>query len=570
MQYEQFVISHYRAIEGPLTIDVSKPALTPIVGVNESGKTTVLHAIFAFDYLNDASNEGGRHLRDTSNLYTTTPKPATVTATVKLERSDIEEAAAEVSAKNPAFAAHAEDVKRRRGLPEVLDITRDLKSLKYMTSESRLGLPTFQHALCEELILRLPYILFFDDFRDKIEEKIEIVAANSENPSEWLLTLDQLFSTTEKGLSVYSVPQMEARQRKTVLAKVKSHLNRTLTRQWQSFRLDGREALEIEIEYLVEAVTGGEPRHYLKLEVVESDSVGEKHYFYISDRSKGFYWFFNFVMKLEFNHKYAGSKGPTIYLLDEPGSYLHAFAQRKLCAKLRQLGTQNRVIFCTHSHYLLDPETIPVSSVRIAEKDDGGGITLTPLSTYSSGSAERRTALQPVLDALQLRPFALDVINTRCTIITEGIYDYIALELFKDGRPISILPSVNADSVKFYISLLVAWQIDFRALWDHDAEGQARLEEAKRAFGEDIASRHFHLLPLSGKTKRRILQDLFDGSDLAFIRSALGLARNTSFERTLQAFFYSPERGAIRGRLGARTIQNFQNLYASMGFPISS
>ena len=60
MRYKQFVINHYRAITGPLKIDVDKRTLTPIIGVNESGKTTILHAIFAFDYYNDGLNGGRR------------------------------------------------------------------------------------------------------------------------------------------------------------------------------------------------------------------------------------------------------------------------------------------------------------------------------------------------------------------------------------------------------------------------------------------------------------------------------------------------------------------------------
>ena len=39
-------------------------------------------------------------------------------------------------------------------------------------------------------------------------------------------------------------------------------------------------------------------------------------------------------MKLEFNPKINGESKNTVYLLDEPGSYLHYTAQEKLCQKL--------------------------------------------------------------------------------------------------------------------------------------------------------------------------------------------------------------------------------------------
>jgi predicted ATPase len=73
---------------------------------------------------------------------------------------------------------------------------------------------------------------------------------------------------------------------------------------------------------------------------------GQKRYFNLKDRSKGFYWFFNFVIKLEFNHKLNGSENNAIYLLDEPGSYLHPNAQLMLCEKIKKLSENNKVVYC--------------------------------------------------------------------------------------------------------------------------------------------------------------------------------------------------------------------------------
>src|SRR5262245_34603300 len=97
------MIENYRAITGPLVIQVNKPALTPIVGINESGKTTVLHALFAFDSFNDDLNEKGRHLKDTSNLYRTNAPPATVAAEIELPRANLEEAIENCEASNAAI-----------------------------------------------------------------------------------------------------------------------------------------------------------------------------------------------------------------------------------------------------------------------------------------------------------------------------------------------------------------------------------------------------------------------------------------------------------------------------------
>ena len=564
MKYIKFIIKNYRAITGPLEIPVERRTLTPIVGINESGKTTILHAIFAFDHYNDQFNDGGRHLKDTSNLYRASSPPAEICAVVATTKAKLLTVISTIEKAVPAYKPTLDTIKRRRNLPLEIIITRDLSTLKYSISHNKFGPLEIQDAIAREIIRHLPYTLFFDDFRDKIDERIEILSEQEGEPAGWLSIIQQLFISTDKSFSVLALPSMEERKRKTVLSQVQRRLNETLTKEWQDFSLDDREALKIAIDFKAEPQPRGPERHFITLDVVETDSNGNEHFFFISDRSKGFYWFFNFVMKLEFNPKVIVGNTATIYLLDEPGSYLHAFAQRKLCGKLRRLSESNRVIYCTHSHYLLDPEHIPVSSISVALKDGNGNVNLQPITEYKGIATERRSALQPVLDALQIKPFALDLINTRCTIIVEGIYDYFVMEMFRNNRPISILPSVNADSIKFYISLLIAWQIDFRALWDNDGEGNRRYAEANTIFGGEIARRHLRLLPNDSGARKWIMQDLFDGEDFVRIRTALDLPADCSFERTIHALFYSSRRTELVQAFSARTKRNFEALYAHM------
>jgi hypothetical protein len=587
MRYKRFFIRNYRAIVGPLEISVKKSSLTPIIGVNESGKTTILHAIFSFDYFNDNLNEEGRHLKDVANLYRTSSPPSEIEAEIDLTTDDLKEAIWGCAEADGPLKTAFEHLGRKRIFPDKISITRNLTTKKYRISEW-FGSDEIQDALARGIISGLPYILYFDDFRDKIPDRIEIPANSQQIQTSWLDIIEQLFKQTDKSFSVFNLPTLEERQRRTVLSKVERKLNETLTKEWQTFKLDDRDALKISISFEQERVapiqivnstaqgtttptqsSSGSVKNYIKLDVVETVS-GDEHFFFISDRSKGFYWFFNFVMKLEFNPKVVAGEPPVtgeaqaIYLLDEPGSYLHAFAQQKLCQKLRQISETNWVAYCTHSHYLLDPEVIPVNSIMVANKDGKGAIDLVPLTSYRGPVSEKRSALQPVLDALQIKPFALDLIGTQTTIITEGIYDYFALELFRDGRKISILPSVGADSIKYYISLMIAWQIDFRALWDNDSEGQAKFQQASERFGSEITHKNLRLLPLSVKGGRRIMQNLFGGQDLTDIRTALGLSSDCSFERTLHALFYSPRKAELVKRMTEQTRSNFAELFDSL------
>lgn len=53
VRYLEFSIERYRSIDDPITINIDKHPFLPIVGLNESGKTTILEAIFAVDHAND-------------------------------------------------------------------------------------------------------------------------------------------------------------------------------------------------------------------------------------------------------------------------------------------------------------------------------------------------------------------------------------------------------------------------------------------------------------------------------------------------------------------------------------
>lgn len=144
--------------------------------------------------------------------------------------------------------------------------------------------------------------------------------------------------------------------------------------------------------------------------------------------------------------------------------------------------------------------------------------------------------------------------------------DYFALELFKNARPLSVLPSVGAESIKFYVSLMIAWQVEFYALWDHDEEGIKRYKQACELFGPEVEKKGLRLLPAAGRRKR-ILQDLFAGDDIALIKRELSLPSNCPFNRTLQALFYSPRRTEVVRNIGTKTKSNFEDLFANLNLP---
>ena len=108
---------------------------------------------------------------------------------------------------------------------------------------------------------------------------------------------------------------------------------------------------------------------------------------------------------------------------------------------------------------------------------------------------------------------------------------------------------------------MIAWQIDFRALWDNDKDGRERYAQAAKLFGTEIEVKNLRLLPPASANSKRIIQDLFDGTDLVKIRSELGLSDTCAFEHTIHALFYSPQRAELVAGMSQVTKQNFKQLF---------
>ena len=574
MRISKFKIENYRAIQEPILIDVERDPLTAIIGVNESGKTTILHGVFAFDPHNDRLN-AGEHLVDIRNLRDTKEHPALISAEIALTPDEFIKSVDEVvktEGINPELHEGLIDVSNRyrdsyRDMPNFLWVTRNLQEDEFSLSNYEpFDDPIMNDLVARKLINNLPYILYFDDFRDAVPDEIEITKDKNGTLSDWLGTIEEVFRRVDPELTVFDLPSDDPRIRDTKLARVSDHLNDTLSKEWQHYKLDDIGALSIDLAYDALPVEGGGTRHVLKFRIIDKDATGAKQFFHIRNRSKGFFWFFNFVMKLEFNPKASfESDENTVFLLDEPGSNLHGSPQTKLAKKLKSLSESSAVIYCTHSHNLLDPDSIPLKSVNIAEKDGLGRVSLIPIYKHRSTTAEQRMAFQPVIDALQIKPFLLDM-SLKRILLTEGIVDYYAFEMFKPSVEIGALPSVNADSIRYYISLMIAWSVDFRALWDNDPEGQKHLQKATDVFGEEIATGRFFLLPLkTSSQKKRILQNLFNSEALNLIRSELGLAKNQAFDQTIRALYYSPNRTAILDKISDKTKDNFKQVFAELG-----
>lgn len=193
----------------------------------------------------------------------------------------------------------------------------------------------------------------------------------------------------------------------------------------------------------------------------------------LEDRSKGFNWFFSFLvwfMKIQEDRN-----ATYILLLDEPGLNLHAKAQNDLLKFLADLSNNYQIIFTTHSPFMI--ETDKLNKVRtVFEKKDG---------TLISDSVQEKdpNTLFPLQAALGY-DLAQNLFVSNKNLLVEGIADLTYISIIsaileakgKEGlnQDITIVPVGGADKVATFISLMRGNKLEMVCLLDTFTEQSAK------------------------------------------------------------------------------------------------
>lgn len=217
----------------------------------------------------------------------------------------------------------------------------------------------------------------------------------------------------------------------------------------------------------------------------------------------------------------------------------------------------NKVIYCTHSHNLLNPDFIPINSIRLAEKTNQGKIIIKRIDeTTSQIHKGRNSAFQPVLDALEVKPLVEYEFDN--IVLLEGIYDFYSFKMFCSNS-LSYFPCVSASSIVNQIPYMIFLGKKYLALWDNDGEGRSRLLKAKEHFGETEGEKFLVLSTLSTGDNTR-LEDYYDKNEIELFNSEHLKLRDNSLYRTILNLFYSQHRQVLIEQYFSRTRTNFMEM----------
>lgn len=526
IKLKSVTVHKYKCIEKDNSFEVDDK-VTVLVGMNESGKTSILEAIAKTNYFEtdekfkfNKTHDYPRKEKKEIDKAGSTPKAVTchfyiTDELMKLIEGDIgkgiltnREFTQSYDYKNSKgwtyLKANMEkfiaDSTRKLGISsETLNAklvraknTADIdKLISEYTDESKVeGItalkkyyendnweyPLDKYIVTKYLVPRMPKFLYYDEYY-ALPSRISIEKLQSKTLDEnELKTAKALFELADIDIKeLLNATDFEDFQAE--LEATEAIITEELFRFWSTnsnldieFKIDKREANDSSGRRIVE--------HILDIRVKNKRSRVSLP---LKNRSKGFNWFFSFLVW--FKKIQEDENSNYILLLDEPGLNLHASAQSDLLDFIESLSEDYQIIYTTHSPFMVDP--VHLERVRtVVEKADGSAIS-------DSIQEKDPNTLFPLQAALGY-DLAQNLFISTNNLLVEGVSDLIYLEVVssimqRKGKvglreDITVVPVGGMDKVSTFVSLLRGNKLSIACLLDSSIEAgdKAKLDHLVR------------------------------------------------------------------------------------------
>ena len=549
MKYTKFIIKNYKGIP-EIELDLNKKPTSRIftlVGLNESGKTSLLEAIYLFQ--NDISLDNAHTLIPKSQQYAFDEK-ISVMAELELSQSDFEQIKEHLE---NTHQYHLEDTRK------IITVIQEYKfaNSKPATDGFRMSYWDFNFTgklkrskKIKELSKEdneevwseavkyikekgLPRILYYPDFLFKFPEKIYLkkYGGESKEQEEYRKVVQDILSSIDdkSNLTIqdHLLERMENKSEPSnknsleqLLLKMESKLNNEILQKWDEiFKL--KQNKEVKISDGEEKDKAGSIKYFIELKIKQGDSS-----YSINDRSLGFQWFFSFLIFTAFRNSRIDDPGDTLFLLDEPASNLHQSSQKKLLQSLEKIVLNCNLIYSTHSHHLIDPKwlagTYIVRNKAINYESDEDSstaetnISATLYKNFVAKYPKEEDYFKPILDSLDYTPSKLEM--TPPIVFTEGKNDYYTLKymlnvIFEDKYNLNFYPGAGVDKYEAPFRLYIAWDKKFIALFDSDEGGKKAKNNYIKNIEMDIENKIFTFEDIKPEWKNFETEKLFSKQD---------------------------------------------------------
>lgn len=559
MRYSKFEFKNYKGIR-ELTLPLGSSVAT-LIGLNESGKTTILEAIFSFSYGSealDAINPGLANLRD-PNSWIPIPKKfnfnedITITATVELDDADQSAYAEHMSSK---FGLSTTNCPTSITINEIhhfensrhTGTTRTWSLVVQGTKGQQRNSRTYRSKTDEWtgavglLKARLPRIWYFPNFLFDLPDAFvlssstDVVSGNAERDEFYRVTFEQILQSIDSKMTLdehivkryASIEDVDRRNLDATIHALQQALNKAIFAAWKRIFSKAIEPQEVALQLR----RGPAGETLLDLKIHDNDG-----YYELNERSLGFRWFFMFLLMTSFRTGNDAASKP-FFLLDEPASNLHSSAQRQLLKSFETLADNCRLIYTTHSQHLIDLKWLDsafvVRNEAISAPDseeyfesrvtEGTAISAEHYRKFAALHPNQTSYLQPVLDLLEFRPSDLEAAPG--AVIVEGKSDFAVLkyaaEILNLGTDLRIIPGTGASALDPLIRLHLGWGSPFAVLLDGDKEGKHQAERYRETYGPVVDAVICTLPVLVDDSSVEEIEDLVSEVDQLALLQAIG------------------------------------------------
>lgn len=306
----------------------------------------------------------------------------------------------------------------------------------------------------------LPREILLSEIDNKISKADGIEGARN-----FLKVLDVSLETLKEDIATPT-------EKQTLQTKLNEDFSADFNTFWTQEVIPGNKA---KIHIALANVSAGEPNAGADIFRFTVETRG-KHLF-PDQRSKGFQWFLSFYLQLMVLGK--TSERPNILLIDEPGAHLHVKAKKDLQTVLEQVKNRAQIIYTTHEPELID--TGKLNRIRVITQvatEDGSLCEGTKAYTVEKSATRfgATDALSPVYKAIGSDFSSVRIDKESNAILEEpSAYYYLTAweKILGIGEHIFLLPAMGVNNVPLYFSLLTSWGFKNKVVLDDDDKGRA-------------------------------------------------------------------------------------------------
>lgn len=393
---------------------------------------------------------------------------------------------------------------------------------------------TFKEKFITEFKKYIPNFILFSSFDDKVPNKIPFSELKTNNIIKDLTDISDLNIELIK-------PDAVDRNKK----KHKKEVNIKLREDYETFWTQDASNLSIDWDST-----------HLSFWIEENDDFYEPEI-----RSKGRQWHLAFYIRVTARSK---EEIPNIILIDEPGLFLHATAQKDILGKIDACASNAPIIFSTHSPYLIDSNKL--NRLRLITRTDDEGTKITKLHA----GADKET-LTPILTAIGEDVSIGIKTDKKNSIVVEGISDYFYFHSFKQiinhNKGLNIVPCTGGKTPIYVGSILFGWGINPVFCLDSDKSGNGIKKELYEKLGIE-EKQIINVIPSGGAiedifTKEDFKKYILEAETNYEVSNSLYLKENKKDKVLLAKNFYEMvENGNIsRDKLENETIKNINYIF---------